>query len=273
MRNIIDSLLTPAGQKLSSREAALLKALLTGPMAIKLLDEAEAAEVQRRRTLVASLVELPRIHDADISRAGEACNAAADRLEKAREVVRQAEADLVQLRAAASAAQDAKQRRAWELQTELRSTADPRLQQFIDVARLIADNDLPRVFVTGMERVKTDTQWGGTTWVDQIFTNANEMAAAREALAEVIQLAQAMQLEAVRSDEVGRAIATWCRMLVKPLAAVQLNAPCLAADLSTVGLPMRWAGRPVVLAEDEVQPTQATLRKVNERNKDLPPLK
>ena len=271
MHSILSRLLVKP-QPMTSREATALTALLNGPLAKKALHDLDADQLAQRRAKVARLAELPRIHDAAIAKSLQVCETAARHLDRTETELRTARAALQAARSAAGATQTAHDDARHALEQELLKMADPRLSQFVTLAQLICDYDLTMKLTYWAAGEEVKDQWGDKFTRPVLGNNIETIAVARAALVDAVKQASKMRLAAVDYAQVSQALVTWCESLKAPLAALELNPPCLSADLSEVGLPFKWTGQPKVLAEQSdavtAEPTAANLR---EHRKDVNP--
>jgi len=207
--------------RLSYRRKAILDKLVRSDVAERMLAREEAGTLEARRALIAERNALPAKAVAAQAQAEKRAAAAAARHEAARRELKAAHDEVILAQAAVMTADPA--RRQFEIDRELKRTADNRLgDMYFEITR-IREGFLPAVY-----RVSTiATPSRGFGQGERLHTNLPEVIAARKALDDARDRLAALELMAVSRAEVTAELTNIIVDLRAPLDAVGLTPPGL----------------------------------------------
>lgn len=149
-----------------------------------------------------------------------------------------------------------------EIVGKLEASADPRLKDFIFYLGELLSVDTKVALQFGFET--GDPWWGGRP---RLTSNGAEVSAARSALQDAIDQANALRHSAVSFTEVTRRFEAICQLLSVPLARLDLNPPSLTID-DQVAPPMRWNGA-LVWRRDAGEPVETGPEARAQRSEEL----
>jgi hypothetical protein len=224
--------------KLSARTQRSWTALLKSPLADRAIEEVERESIAKRSALRADLATLERKQPGILSHLSLASGSALQEFDKAEKALHEARAALATSRMLYGGAELQYLGQCKVIERSLRDTADPRLADFAFYAETILSYDMPLLLYFW---ISTEKNWLGHVR-DLMRSNSDECLAAKEALRVAIGTVRGLQLEPLGYVDISQRLMGLCAALAPVLAKLEINPPCLSAELAQVGRAVTWAG-------------------------------
>ena len=227
--------------KLTDRQDKAIRTLLESDVVDRVLSAAEQRDLQHRKTLLKELSEIARkLQDHQKAEVSRECTAAVQLVEQREHELIQARQGLVDARARHDAVQHFLQARQFEINAELSTGSEERIDDFRVHCSNLDDSVRHALAIWVAEPQKN---WMGRSTEPIYASNELVVKLARNTLKRCMGSCEAMRLQPLGHSEVSERLIEMCQALEPALFQFSLNAPQVAAD-GTVGRPLPWSGGP-----------------------------
>jgi hypothetical protein len=237
--------------KFSPATRRVFESLLKSGVADRAIAEAEAQTLAERTRLIEQLAAAEKNAKHPQPRLEAAAVKAARALEDAQRTLKAAMDAHAQAQAALQANERAYRAERMRIVSELRASADPRLEEFVIRLGNIASSDLVLALQAWPDEQKREK---GLLFA--VASNVAQVEAARAAITAAIERTEAQRLASVSRMEVTEFMHAACEELAPVLAPLSLNPPSLSATDAEVGVPMRFHGSSTWIVEELREPTK-----------------